>query len=395
MQKLTLKNGILIPLVVLIGLTTACKKKDDDAPAPTSTPGKRTTTINYSTLTPTTSYRTAFLDKDGDTTVNRNDGRSRLMMFRALITYIGTAASTNTAIDSTVMSNMFANKNSPFTGNYAYLNGLDMSIKEATAFSKSNQSAVHNYLEYAFGRMAYISNYTGQTASKGTPGKNGTYLVDANGIEWAQIIQKTLIGGYHLDYIGNVLLSKGLNADNQHLVTGKKYTQLEHNWDEAYGFFTVNDMYYNGTTDQAAAKVSNEYYLGSYAWEYNKSGFVKLHSAFLKGRAAIHNNDMTEVRAQAAIIRGILETAIGGAANGYMGKASDGTATEASRVHAFGEGNGFVYSTRFCTQTGADDAFSADLLDDLITPATVTFYDITAAQFTTVATKLRTKFALL
>lgn len=394
MLNFTFKNRILLLLVLLMGFTTACKKNDDDAPAPSSAKGKRTTTIDYSTLTSTTSYRTAFVDESGDTTVNRNDGRARLRMFRALAAYISTAASTNTAIDSTIMSNMFANKNAPFTGIYADLNGLDMSIKEATAFSKSNQEDVHDYLEYAFGRMAHTSQFTGQTASKGTPGKNGTYLVDANGIEWAQIIQKALIGAYHLDYIGNVLLNKGLNADNQHLVTGKKYTQLEHNWDEAYGFFTMNDMYYNGATDPTSPKISTEYYLGSYAWEYNKAGFGKLHAAFLKGRAAIHNNDMDEVRAQARIIRNILETAIGGAANGYMGKASDASATEASRAHAYGEGNGFAYSTRFCTLIGADDAYSNDLLDDLITPNSLTFYDITAAQFTGVATKLRTTFGL-
>jgi hypothetical protein len=392
MLNFTIKHHFALVLALVIGLTTACKKKEDNTPAP-STPAFRTTTIDYNTLTATTSYRMAFT-ANGDSTVNRNDGRIRLRMFRALFAYIGTAVSNNATLDSAKMSNMFANKGAAFDGVYADLNSLDMSIKEATAFSQPNQIAIHNYLEIAFGRMAYISQYTGQTASKGTPGKNGTYLVDAKGIEWAQIIQKTLIGAYHLDYIGNVLLNTGLAADNHQLVTGKKYTQLEHNWDEAYGFFTNNDMYYNGTTDQNAAKISSELYLGSYAWEYNKTGFVKLHTAFLKGRAAIHNNDMAEVRAQAAIIRKILETAIGGAANGYMGKASDASATEASRAHAFGEGNGFVYSTRFCTLTGCDDAYSDDLIDDLFTPVSLTFYDITAAQFTTVANKLRTKFGL-
>ena len=396
MLNFNMKNHFVLVLALIIGLTTACKKDDDAAPAPSSTPGYRTTKIDYNTLTPTTSYKTPFLLPNGDSTINRNDGRVRLRMFRALAAYVSSA--TTAPIDSTILSNMFANKNAPFTGIYADLNNVDFNIKEVTAFSKVNQADVHHTLEVAFGRMAYISTKAGQTASKGIAGKNGTYLVDEKGIEWAQIIQKTLIGAYHLDLIGNVLLNTGLNADNQNLVPGKKYTQLEHNWDEAYGFFTNNDIYYNGTIDPNAPRIAAanaEYYLGSYAWEYNKPGFIKLHSAFLKGRAAVHNNDMNEVRAQAAIIRGILEKAIGGAANGYMGKASDASATEASRVHAFGEGNGFVYSTRFCTLTGCDDAFSADLLDDLFTPTSTTFYDITAAQFTTVANKLRTKFGLL
>ena len=395
MNKISTKNRFVLVIALIIGLTTSCKNNECEDPTPTSTPGYRTTKIDYNTLTATTSYKTPFLLPNGDSTINLNDGRARLRMFRALASYISTSITAGTAIDETKLNNMFTNTGSPFEGAYADLNGLDMNMKEATGSSKTNQQAVNNYLQVAFAKMAYISTKAGQTAAVGTAGKIGTYLVDQNGIEWAQIIQKTLIGAYHLDYISNILLNTGLDADNQKLVTGKKYTQLEHNWDEAYGFFTSNDMYYNGTTDQAAVKISTEYYLGSYAWEFNKTGFVKLHAAFLKGRAAIHNNDMNEVRAQAAIIRGILEKAIGASANGYMGKSYDAAATEAGRIHAFGEGHGFVYSTRFCTLTGADDAYSDDLIDDLdLTPTSLNFYDITTTQFTTVANKLRTKFNL-
>jgi len=399
MFNFTFKNPIILLLVVLIGFTTACKKKEDDAPVP-STPGYRTSKIDYNTLTATTSYKTPFLLANGDSTINRLDGRARLRMFRALATYVSTSITNGTAIDETKLNNMFTNTGAPFEGVYADLNGLDMNIKEATAFSKANQSSVHSYLQVAFSKMAYISTQATKTAAEGTAGKIGTFLVDDKGIEYAQIIQKTLIGAYHLDYIGNVLLNTGLDADNQKLVTGKKYTQLEHNWDEAYGMLSLNDIY--GSKEvQADVTVtpnirasSGELYLGSYAWEYNKPGFLQLHAAFLKGRAAIHNNDMATVRAQAAIIRAILEKAIGGAANGYMGKSYDAASTPAQKIHAFGEGLGFVYSTRFCVVTGADDAYSEDLIDDLISPTTPTFYDIATSQFTGVATKLRSKFNL-
>lgn len=393
MKPITFKPLFLLFAGLLV-FTTACKKKNDDPqPAPIALEKPLRMPINYNRLTPTTSYTLLFKDAMGDSTVDRNTGRNRLRMFRALAAYISTAAG-GAVIDSTVMSNMFANKNAPFTGGYADLNTLNISIKSATAVSNSGQSQVHHDLEYAFGRMAYISTKSAQTASKGVAGKNGTYLVDEDGIEWAQIIQKSLIGAYQLDYIGNVLLNTGLNADNSKLVAGKNYSELEHNWDEAYGLLTFNDMYYNGTTDQAAPKLSSEVYLGSYAWEYNKPGFVTLHSAFLRGRAAIVNNDMAEVKKQAAIIRNVFEHAIGGAANGYMKKASDGSATEASRVHAFAEGDGFIYSTRFCTLTGADNAYSTTLKDGLINATTPTFYDITPAQFTTASNSLKAKFNL-
>ncbi|ABG57600.1 DUF4856 domain-containing protein [Cytophaga hutchinsonii] len=392
MSTFTLKNRILLLLVVLLGFTTACKKKDKDeeTPAPAAT-SFRTTKIDYSTLTATTSYKTAFKNEAGDTTVNRDLGRNRLRMFRALIAYVGSSISGNVDLDSATMSNMFANKNNPFTGVYADLNNLDISIKEVTASSKADQADIHDYLEYAFGQMARISKERANAATKGFAGKHstGNYLVDEAGIEWAQIIQKTLIGAYHLDYIGNVLLNTGLNADNTKLVTGKKYTQLEQNWDEAYGFFSNNDIYYDGATAESAPKIDNskaEYYLGAYAWEYNRKNFGKLHSAFLKGRAAIHNNDMTEVKAQAKIIREVLEYAIGAAAHGYMGKS-------VGAPHSFGEGFGFINATSFCTLTGADDEFAADLIEDLFPENTpTTFYDITVTEYTTVRNKLVTKF---
>ncbi len=391
---LTMKNRFLLVLALIIGLTTACKKKDDDPQPQVQLPAFRTNTIDYNTLTPTTSYRTSFLDKNGDSTVDRTEGRERLRMFKGLFAYIGTATKDGDVIDSATISNLFANENTAFTGAYADLNGNTFSIKSATAASLTNKQDVDNFLEHAFGRMAYISQFSGDVASKGVPGKLGTYLVDENGVEWAQIIQKSLIGGYHLDYIANVMLVAGLNADNSKLVAGKNYTALEHNWDVAYGFLSINDIYgLNGTADGVTpATNGGESYLGAYTWEYNRKNFGKVHSAFLKGRAAIHNNDMAEVQNQAKIIRNILEFAVGAAANGYMVKASNPATVEASRAHAFGEGYGFVYATRFCKLTGCTDAFSNGLMNDLFTSSVTNFYDIIASQFTGVSNKLKNKF---
>jgi hypothetical protein len=392
---LSMNNQFLLVIILIVGFTSACKKKNGDPQPQQQLPPFRTNTIDYKTLTPTTSYRETFFDKNGDSTVDRSEGRIRLRMFKGLFDYISTATSGGAVIDSTTISNLFANENSVFTGMYADLNGNTFSIKSATAASVTNKSQVDDFLEHAFGRMAYISQFSAQTAAKGTAGKSGTYLLDENGVEWSQIIQKALIGGYHLDYIANVMLAAGLDADNQKLVPGKNYTQLEHNWDVAYGFLSFNDIYaVNATAVGVTPASSGESYLGSYVWEYNKDGYVKLHSAFLKGRAAVHNNDMAEVLNQAAIIRGILETAIGGAANGYMVKASNPSTVQSSRAHAFAEGYGFLYATRFCKRTGCSDAFSKSLMDDIFTATVNNFYDVTAAQFTQVSNVLKQKFNL-
>ncbi|MCR6640004.1 MAG: DUF4856 domain-containing protein [Sporocytophaga sp.] len=125
----------------------------------------------------------------------------------------------------------------------------------------------------------------------------------------------------------------------------------------------MNDIYAVTATD--ASKDPNESFLGSYVWEYNKEGYKKLHAAFLKGRAAVINNDKTVLKAQADLIRAEFEKAIASAALGYLGKWKTG-ATTAAKAHAIGEGVGFIYSLRFCKINGADSKFSDDILDSLL-----------------------------
>jgi hypothetical protein len=228
------------------------------------------------------------------------------------------------------------------------------------------------------------------TASPGVAGKLGTYLVDEKGIEIAQIIQKSLIGALQLDYISNVLLDDGLNAENHTLVGGENYTQLEHNWDEAYGLLTLNQIYLEGATD--ASRNSVEFGAGAYIWEYNKPNYSKIFPAFLKGRAAIVNNDNAELQTQATFIRTEFEKALAAAALGYLEKWKTG-ATDAARAHAIGEGLGFIYSLRFATIHGADAAFSDTILNGLISSENG-FWDLDVTKINTAADAIKSKFNL-
>jgi hypothetical protein len=160
-----------------------------------------------------------------------------------------------------------------------------------------------------------------------------------------------------------VLLDEGLSANNTKVVEGKNYSQLEHNWDVAYGLLTLNQVYLLGATNEARNSV--EFALGSYIWEYNKDNYAKIHPAFLKGRAAIVNNDKATLQEQATFIRTQIERAIAAAAVGYLNKWKTGE-TDAARAHAMGEGLGFIYSLRFAELHGGTAEFSQGLLDDLV-----------------------------
>ena len=267
-----------------------------------------------------------------------------------------------------------------------------MQLRNVTASSLSATEAEkeRQTIEAAFGSIATASKSVSAVASEGKAGKLGNYLVDEKGIEWGQIIQKSLIGAFQVDYIGNVLLSdKNLSADNTTLVAGKKYTQLEQNWDEVYGIITANPVYGGKATETS----SGESFIGSYLWEYNPEDFPKIHKALLTGRAAIVNNDLTTLKQQATFIRTAMEKAIANAALGYLGKWKTGT-TDAARAHAIGEGLGFIYGLRYAKVNKADAAFSDAILTNLVNSAPNGFWGLTNAKIDAATTAINAKFGL-
>ena len=390
-------RSVLFASMLIAGISSC---SEDDEPTVTPPTTELRTKIDYAKVTPTTPYKSLFIDTKGDTTADLTTGNARYKMFQALNYYMGSAVRDSTQVSATTMANMYANTGNPFTDistatiniKGADLNGSGVQLKDVTASSKptAEKDAAQAYLATSFAALDAASKSVKATAAKGTAGKLGTYLVDAKGIEHAQIIQKGLIGALQLDYIGNVLLDKGLEADNSALVSGKKYTALEHNWDEAYGMLTLNPVYLAGATD--AERKSNESFIGSYLWEYNKASYAKIHPAFVKGRAAIVNNDKAEAKTQATFIRTEMEKAIAAAAVGYLGKWKSGT-TDAARAHAMGEGLGFIYSLRYCTINGANAAFSDAILLGLMGSPNG-FWDLTNDKINAASDAITAKFKL-
>ncbi|QMW03261.1 DUF4856 domain-containing protein [Spirosoma foliorum] len=387
MIKLNLRARFVLVLAFAVSLS-ACKDEEN----PTTVRPQLRKTVDYAKLTDTTTYANFFVDDAGVKTVDLTTGANRLLMFRAINTYNGTAVSTGATLDATVLKNMFSNTSNPFSGTAnAALNSSGVQLRNVTASSLSATDAEkeRTTIEAGFPKIATASKSVTATASEGKAGKLGTYLVDEQGIEWAQIIQKGLIGAFQVDYIGNVLLSdKNLALDNTTLVTGKKYTALEQNWDEIYGIITANPVY----GGKATTTSSGESFIGSYLWEYNQEDFAKVHKALLTGRAAIVNNDLTTLKTQAAFIHKAMEKAIAGAALGYLNKWKTGT-TDAARAHAMGEGLGFIYSLRYATIAKADAAFSDAILAGLI-GAPNGFWGLTNAKIDAASTAIKTKFGI-
>lgn len=386
------KNHALILGICLVGFSS-CETENEK-------PNLRSK-IEYTSLDATSPYSGQFLAATGATTVDLTEGNTSLRMFQSLNYYFTSSIKAKTTIQAQKAANLFSNTGNSFiditdTGisvNGTALNSSSLSLSEMVAASRSQAeaTAIKTNFGLLFGQIEQASLSLNKAAASNTAGMLGSYLVDENGIEIAQVIQKSLIGALQLDYIGNVLLKEGLNADNYSLVEGKNYTGLEHNWDMAYGMLTLNPVYLEGYTDSQKGPLS-EFGAGSYIWEYNKESYSKIFPAFLKGRAAIVNNDRAEMEIQALFIRKEFEKALANAALGYLGKWRTST-TDDKRAHAIGEGLGFIYSLRFATTYQADATFSDAILLNLV-GGTNDFWNLDASKISAAEQAIKAKFGL-
>ena len=374
-------------LVAALGLVSCSK---DDVATPT-TPVLRAK-IDYATLTATSPYTTHFKDANGAATVALGAAATRFDMFSELNSYMATVAvatpATPATLDLTRLRNLYTNANAPFAAPALNTSGVQLRDKTAASFSDASATTVRDYIDGQLANLATASQSVNLMATPGNAGRLGRYLVDARGFELNQVIQKALLGALLLDQIGNVLLTNSsLAADNGKVVEGKLYSEREHNWDMAYGYLTTNAIM---TTD--IALMPRERFLAGYLNEKNGSASPGVYLAFLKGRAAIVNNDEATLRAQADIIRTELERTIAKSAVSYLMNWKAAAAADI-KAHALGEGIGFVYSLRFCTKAGADTAWADSVLNGL-TSGTQGAWSLTNTQADAAIAAINTKFSL-
>lgn len=353
---------------------TGCKKDDQPITPPAS--GIRPK-IDYTTLTAGSNYFEVFKDKDGNQTVDLSEQTNQQDMLAELNTLMSSGAR-GTVVDSIKLSNMFANTGSPFT-NAALNTETEETLKSKTAasFTATDADAERQKFEKWFGIVANSSK-SAAVAVDGQAGvataNNGTskYLVDATGIEYGQLVQKGLIGAIFLDQMVNVYLgTEKMSADNKNIVTGELYTQLEHHWDEAYGYMTKN-----ATFPLRVNGAAQERFLGGYLRQVADSANFFL--AFLKGRAAVVNADNATRDQQIDFIRTASEKAVAMVAVSYLNKTVSGLAADpAAAMHAFGEGLGFIYSLRYANNAKINKDKSDELLTKLM--GSKGFYGLTPA----------------
>ena len=196
------------------------------------------------------------------------------------------------------------------------------------------------------------------------------------------------MGAVFMNQALNTYFGSGkMDVDNTTAVDagdGKHYTEMEHHWDEAFGYFGVAADFPTNTTDvRFWGKYCNsrDAQLGSNAAMMN---------AFLTGRTAIINNDYPGRDAQILAARQMWEKVCAAQAVNYLTQASDNFGTDTGKfLHVMSEAYIFIkclvytpLETRVITNAQIDNLLDNTIGDNL--------WNVTAIDITTAINELET-----
>lgn len=296
-----MKNSIYL-LIAIIGMTTAsCKKEGCIDPTATNynenakkDDGSCTYIIDNGGLGYTVPSTFVFTDANGNSTVDFSGQTDRLSQLEEMVVYMKTG--TTTMLSAQAIKDMFSNENGNGNGNFSFTSTKQLKDKCFTI----DQSLFETFMD----DIAIASNDFATTAANGQAGTlssgTNTYLFDANGIEHVQVIEKGLMGAVFLNQaLNNYFSPSEINVDNTTAVdaaNGKYYTLMEHHFDEAFGYFGVSVDF--PTTIPSS-------FWGKYCDAQNNmiNSNADMMDNFLKGRAGISNNTMSERDAAIQAIR--------------------------------------------------------------------------------------------
>lgn len=291
-----------------------------------------------------------FKDANGNSTVSFKGQKERLDMLGELVAYMKTANTAGTAINAQTLKDMYANSGYTWTdANGLGLTGSSKNLKDKTA---AGDAGIQTIFEDYMDALAALSATTVTSQENGTSGTGGVwpndgvkgpYLMNGEGKEYTQLIEKGLMGAVFANQMTMKYLANLANDDNTTAAdpaNGKYHTAMEHHFDEAYGYFTSEVDYPTNGTDRFWGKYasSREAVLGSK---------TKISEAFRKGRAAISNKDYVTRDAQVAIINLEMEKVAAGTAINYLKGAKANIANPTARNHSLSEATAFIEGLKY------------------------------------------------
>ena len=263
---------------------------------------------------------------------------SRLGMLLEMKTYMASANTPGVALDADRLRAMFTNQSPQAGWQGSYDSGRQ--IKDKTRESE------HQLFDQFFIRLAAAS-LSEVPGSGGQPGVvvsndgNKRYLLDGNGVEFAQFIKNGLLGAFIYHQAVSVYLGEEkMNADNTIVEPGKG-TAMAHHWDKAFGYLGVPKAF--------PADTDGLFFWGTYANRRDPLTGCnrRIMDAMLEGRAAIEYGDLVSRDEAIAVIQKTWEEISAATAINYLNGALDQFDDMAIRAHALSEALAFVYCLKF------------------------------------------------
>ena len=357
--------------------------------------------------------------RNGASTVSFTGQTTRILMATELI-----SAMKDFSNSSELLLEMYSNSTAsggdadPFSD--AALNESTKSIKSKVAASRdffsSNtaESALikADFEEWITAQVTEIFPNQNELAAPGKAGQiadgSSVRYVSAKGLEYDQMVNKSLIGALMVDQLSNNYLGTSVldEADNRELndagtpATDKNYTTMEHKWDEAYGYL------FGASTDASNPLVTlgEDAFLNKYVARVNgDSDFLNIANdifeAFKLGRAAIVAGDYTVRDEQAEIIRDLIAQVIAVRAVYYLQQGKKALPTSGNdygpAFHDLSEGLGFIYSLRFIREANSSTSlFNRSEVDGFIDQllANNGFWDVTSSTLDAISESIADKF---
>ena len=351
-------------------------------------------------VTPPATYT---FERDGQSTVSFSGQSARLEMAAELGTWLNTPMKTAAELDA-----MF-NDGTGF-GNPA-LAASGKKLGNKTASSSIASSTVKPQFDALI--VDVTSNVFPNVANDASAGTPGTYtdpggrtvIINGKGHEINQLFVKGLMGALVCDqiiwgYLSKGKLDGGTNvADNDAgtLVDGKTYTQMEHYWDEGFGYL------YGLDTDLTTAEVEKgssggDVLVSKYMNKVNTSSLPgisqEIYDAFKHGRAAIVAGAYDVRDEQADIVTTKLSHIIGRKAADYLKSGADkiDAGTWADAHHALSEGWGFILSLQFTKDPNTGSPYYSNSEVNSMLSQIDDFWTVAPADLRSMASSIESKF---
>lgn len=282
----------------------------------------------------------SFEDGNGNSTVSYSGQTDRLNQLSEMVTLMKSGNSTT--VSAQVLKDMFANTGDNGGGNFSFSSTKQLENK---CFAPD----VAMFKEW-MDSLAVSSQSNANTASNGqagtiTAGSGSVYLVNQNGVEYVQLIEKGLMGAVFMNQALNVYFGDGkMDVDNttaEDPGNGKYYTAMEHHFDEAFGYFGVDPDFPSTIPNRFWGKYCN-------SQDATLNCNADMMDNFLKGRAAISNDVLADRDAAILEIRKEWEEISAHQAISYLeGAISNFGVDDAKFLHELSEAYAFALNLRY------------------------------------------------